>query len=433
MRLFFSLIQWIGLLTLLFLVSCRFDTEDEDKLTPIENKDATSKKTTPQNDSLFWFDCSDIQSNATEQIPTLTKSHPQPKSTKPTKEKPLYQHPIYDIPALATDSIALFTITETSETSLVLKNTLATYHAHSVQPLLHRQPYLVYGFDNDFWDMTDYYYTNGIYIALHHTVFAFSPLAKLLIKHKNKGQEIHGLVLVQNMYTGLKPKIDSIIPGDRPWSSYSLLGQFLYAYDTQNKRRHFSQISIGLLGPKSGGAFLQTLAHAVIPTNSPPQGWHHQIATDVILDYQYELTTILYEQSRFESYAIGAIRAGSLRNHLRWGFGARYGKFVPFYIGKQDYTKAWRHHKQAFKASLHANIQTQWIGFDAGLQGGLFNRTSEYSLPASAISRFVVCGQLGFRLSYGPWELSVTQFWKSKEFTEGKDHKYIQLRIGMGL
>ncbi|PIF01788.1 MAG: hypothetical protein CR996_02400, partial [Draconibacterium sp.] len=269
MRFIFNNIQWIGSLALLFFVSCNFDKEDlnskDKKPDTIQHTKHTSLDTVrhPQNDSLFGADNHTTLTN-TDTKPSVVQqgAYTPRKHSKPKKEKKQYQHPVYDIPTLARHGIKPFI--DIPQTSLLIAKKRDTYTYHALSPLLHQQPYLVYGFDNDFWDMTDYYYTNGVYIALHHAVFAFSPLSKLLIQHNNNGQDIYGLALVQNMYTGLKPKVDSIIPGDRPWSAYSMLGQFLYTYDTQNKRRHFSQIGIGIIGPNSGGAFLQTLAHELI-------------------------------------------------------------------------------------------------------------------------------------------------------------------------
>lgn len=298
-------------------------------------------------------------------------------------------------------------------------------------PLLNGNRYLNIRFDNDFWDYTDYYYSNGAAIGYSHSIFAFSPISRILVSNRTNGLDYYGLQAVQHLYTGFKPKIDSIVQGDRPWSAYSTIGQFLTSYDLQNKIKHYSEFNIGLIGPESGGGFIQNLVHTILPNNSPPQGWDNQIANDIIIDYQYEIRKMLYERNKMESYIKTGAQAGTLRDNLSWGFGFRYGKFIPFYKDVSIYRKKRlpisSSHKLRFNIVIE--VETQLIGYDATLQGGVFNKSSVYVIPSSQINRFVMEGIGGFEISYGPYELQFLQFWKSKEFKTGKDHKYVSVRL----
>lgn len=290
---------------------------------------------------------------------------------------------------------------------------------------------LIFGFDNDFWNMTDYYYTNGVYIAVQYPakVFCSQRANKFWSLTKANIIKQYGLALVQNMYTGLKPKIDSIIPGDRPWASYTTFGMYTHNFYDHYKRCSFSQLSVGLLGAKSGGEFLQTLAHRLIPTNSPPKGWKHQIATDIIVDYQYQLKMLLYQKGSFESYAYGGLQIGSLRDNVQWGLGGSYGNITPFYVIKlDDPSQNKRMHVQ-----LHFDVHTKLVAYDATLQGGVFNKSSLYVLNRKQLETFVVEAKAGCVLTYAAWQLHIEQFWTSKAFIGGNDHKYIRIRIGVGL
>jgi hypothetical protein len=233
------------------------------------------------------------------------------------------------------------------------------------------------------------------------------------------------------MYTGTKPKVDSIIPGDRPWASYSIIGQYAHSFDWEQKIKHKSEINIGLLGPKSGGGFLQNLVHTILPNNSPPQGWDHQIKTDLIIDYQYQITKSLYELQNFESYIKGSVQAGSLRDNVKWGFGAKWGKFTPFYLDDQH--QVYQESNRKINYSLFGDIETQLIGYDATLQGGVTDRTSIYVIPTRDMQRFVIQGYLGAEISYKKIHLQFIQYWKSKEFRTGKDHKYVSVRLFIGI
>jgi hypothetical protein len=286
-------------------------------------------------------------------------------------------------------------------------------------------------FDNDFWDYTDYYYTNGAAIGYTHPIFASSPISRILVSNGKSGIDYHGLQVVQHMYTGLQPKVDSIVEGDRPWSAYSTIGQYLISFDTKNKLKHYSEFNVGLLGPQSGGGFLQNFVHVILPNNSPPKGWHNQIATDIILDYQYNIRKHIFEAKRFESYISASAQIGTLRDNISWGFGARYGKFIPFYQDKSIYKR--KRIDAPFARKLRYNlvfsIDTKLIGYDATLQGGVFNKNSIYTLSSGEINRFVVEAYGGFELSYGLIELQFLQYWKSREFYSGQDHKYVSVRL----
>lgn len=300
-------------------------------------------------------------------------------------------------------------------------------------PLINNNQFLNIRFDNDFWDYTDYYYTNGIGLGYTHPIFASSPLSYLLISNGNSGVDYYGIHLAQHMYTGSQPKVDTIIPGDRPWAAYSILGQFLKSFDRNHQLTHYSEINLGIIGPQSGGGFIQDLVHTLLPNNSPPEGWHNQIATDILIDYQYQIQKLLWESKAVETYITAGAQVGTLRDNLRWGFGGKVGNFIPFYKDISIYRRS--RVKPSFNRKLRfgfiADIQTQLIGYDATLQGGVTNRTSVYTIPSGDISRFVIEGFGGVTVSYGRVELNFIQYWKSKEFKTGKDHKYVSVRLNI--
>ncbi|MCK5777141.1 MAG: DUF2219 family protein, partial [Bacteroidales bacterium] len=186
-------------------------------------------------------------------------------------------------------------------------------------------------------------------------------------------------------------------------------------------------------GPESGGGFIQNFVHVILPNNSAPEGWHNQIAADIIIDYQYKILKDFYSAKNFESYLIGAAQLGTLRDNISWGFGLRYGKFVPFYQDESIYhrKKKLTPYPRKFHYNLVFNIETKIIAYDATLQGGMFNKESVYVLPSGAINRFIVESYAGFELSYGQWELQFLQFWKSREFHTGEDHKYASVRLNI--
>ena len=285
-------------------------------------------------------------------------------------------------------------------------------------------------FDNDFWDYTDYYYTNGLRLGFTHQVFSNSPLSYLLVSNAKNGLDYYGIQIVQQMYTGSQPKVDTTVPGDRPWAAFMMIGQYATSFDWAHKIKHESEINFGILGPKSGGGFLQDLVHNILPNNSPPAGWYNQIKTDIILDYQYRIYKSLYETRLFESYIKASVQGGSLQDNLKWGLGAKYGVFIPFYRDFQN--QVYQESNRKLYYSIFGDIETQLIGYDALLQGGVSNRSSVYVIPTKNVERFVIQGYLGFEFTYRRIQLQFIQYWKSKEFKTGKDHKYVSVRLYIG-
>ena len=140
---------------------------------------------------------------------------------------------------------------------------------------------------------------------------------------------------------------------------------------------------------------------------------------------------MLYEHAKMESYIKASAQAGTLRDNLTWGFGFRYGKFVPFYQDVSIYNKKRLPSSSSYKLQFNIvlEVETQLIGYDATLQGGVFNKSSVYVIPSSQMNHFVIEGIGGFEISYGRYELQFFQFWKSKEFKTGKDHKYVSVKL----
>lgn len=320
---------------------------------------------------------------------------------------------------------------EKNKRNLADKPLLKLKNRNLYYPVINNNHIFSIRFDNDFWDYTDYYYTNGAALGYIHPAFSSSPISRLLISNKKSGYDYYGVQIVQHMYTGLRPKVDSIVHGDRPWSAYSTFGQFLISYDLMHKIRHYSEFNMGLIGPESGGGFIQNLVHVTLPNNSPPQGWNNQIALDILLDYQYNIQKYFFSAENFESYISASAQVGTLRNNIAWGFGVRYGVFIPFYQDKSIYRR--KRVDAPFIKKLRYNlvfsIDTRLIGYDATLQGGVFNKSSIYTLSSGEINRFVVEAYGGFELSYGLVELQFLQYWKSREFNTGQDHKYVSVRL----
>lgn len=73
------------------------------------------------------------------------------------------------------------------------------------------------------------------------------------------------------------------------------------------------------------------------------------------------------------------------------------------------------------------------IGYDASLQGGLFNKKSPYVIANQNINRITFQNNLGITLPYKSLYLEYTRSELSKEFKTGKSHQWGGFRIGFKL
>ena len=123
--------------------------------------------------------------------------------------------------------------------------------------LINPNVYFSVDFENDVFTNTDRYYTNGIRFNLIDPGLNRSFLTKLMIPVKKPVKNYYGISLVHRMYTPKDPHLDTITPGERPFSSYVYLG-FTKVSNAFNKRyRQLSAINIGLIGSAAQGEILQ--------------------------------------------------------------------------------------------------------------------------------------------------------------------------------
>ncbi len=75
-----------------------------------------------------------------------------------------------------------------------------------------------------------------------------------------------------------------------------------------------------------------------------------------------------------------------------------------------------------FRMYAYERPEIDAVGYDATLQGGLFNRTSPYTISAANISRAVFQNRFGFVVTYRRLYLEYFQSYLSNEFKTGNYH-----------
>ncbi len=272
-------------------------------------------------------------------------------------------------------------------------------------------------FDNDIFDETDYYYTNGIRFSLITPVARRTLLNKTLIGNRNSSVVLAGFSLRQNMYTATNPETPVILKGDHPFAGYLVFGQFLQTVNFENRVSVFSEISLGVIGPASLAASIQRGVHEKYPA-----GWDYQINNDIIVNYALKVEKSLISNKNFEINATTKINAGTLFDDLSAGLFMRTGSFIPVYRGmplsKNNKLRYWFFIKSNLKGVI----------YDATLQGGMFSN-SPYTIPGNQINRLVFTASAGLAFYYYSIGLELENFYQTPEFKGALDFKWGRINL----
>jgi lipid A 3-O-deacylase len=301
--------------------------------------------------------------------------------------------------------------------------------------LLSREKFLKISFDNDILDYTDRFYTNGIRFEYINPIFQQFPLTKLMVPYWRSGTNYYGISLVQNMYTPSTTKVEGIIFGDRPYAAYLYFGTFKITNDPVKKFRQTSELDIGVIGSYSFGEYIQESFHSEVPTNSPPLGWEYQIKNDIVLNYHLSIEKGLYNRKNFDLNLNGTGSLGSLYTNISGGFLFRVGIQNPYFTNLgQSKRKTNKENKiKNTQFIFFLSSRGKLIGYDATLQGGFFNKSSEYTISSQNISRIVFQGSAGITFVYSGVRFDIEQFLLSPEFHNGWWHKWVHLAFTFSL
>ncbi len=286
--------------------------------------------------------------------------------------------------------------------------------------------YFRFHYDNDFFAraITDRYYTQGYSFEAGSPVFEKNPLSKILLRFKGSKPN-YGLAFEHFGFTPTSIRSNQILVGDRPFAGVILLKSFATSVDTLHKQRLSSVLSTGMIGPAAFAGRMQATIHGWTG-DADPQGWQYQIRNDVAINYELNHERQLLEVPNIVSIHSNAqLRLGTLSDKLLAGFTVALGRF------DSPLTSSFQRSGRNFQFYLYSQSLGAVVGYDASLQGGLFNRNSPYTLNASELNRFT------FQTNYG----IVVSFWKiyaeyyrtylSKEFKTGHEHSWGGVKLGV--
>ncbi len=286
--------------------------------------------------------------------------------------------------------------------------------------------YLGVNFDNDIFNNTDYYYTNGIRIDYAAPIFASSPFAYSMLPYRKLSMNYHGMTVVQNMYTPTNPDTVMLLTGDRPFAAYLYLGHYKNTLSSRKRYRQYSELQFGLIGPGSLGGFVQGQIHDI-----PPLGWENQIQNDLVLNYTALIEKGLYNPGAFDLNVFAKGQLGTLYTNAGGGMRIRAGRMNSYFgmpwLASPKSIEGQDGHKWQY--GIFATGMVKMVAYDATLQGGVFNNSSNYTIPAEDIERLVLQASAGFFVAFRQMGLMYEQFYISPEFNNGLHHKWGRINV----
>jgi lipid A 3-O-deacylase len=285
--------------------------------------------------------------------------------------------------------------------------------------------YWRFNYENDFFTKTDRDYTQGVLLEWVNPRLRRFPLSGLLWRPKNSMVD-YGISIEDDTYTPNLYDKTAIQFGDRPFADALFLKTFLIAKNGDRKERVSTQLSTGLIGPAAGGQGMQQSIHRWLH-DEQPHGWPNQIRNDIVLNYQVNYEREFYNYKEHLSLAtFNSIRLGTLSDKLTTGLTSMLGNFYsPFRTGGQVPAKRIQYY-------VYDQLSLNAVGYDATLQGGLFDRSNPYTVPTGEINRVTLQNRYGVVLVLKGAYFEYYQTSLTQEFRPSVFHRTGGIQAGFG-
>ena len=279
--------------------------------------------------------------------------------------------------------------------------------------------YFRLNYENDFFAAADKDYTQGYNLEFVAPVFEKNPINLLFLNPKYSFSK-YGLSVEHIGFTPHQYQLPEIQFGDRPFAAAIMLKSFLVATDTVEKKRFTSALSLGIIGPGAFGREMQTAIHE-LTGNKIPLGWRNQVKNDLVLNYSlgYEKRIWSYNEL-FSLQAQANAQIGTLFTHVSAGINSTLG------LINSPFTST----KRGFRAYLYAKPIIKLVGYDATLQGGVFNRDSPYTISAAAVERLTGQFDFGLIIQTRTLYFEYTRSLITREFESGQASAWGGVNIG---
>lgn len=268
-------------------------------------------------------------------------------------------------------------------------------------------------YDNDFFNATDRYFTQGIRLELAHTGLARTYMSRAMVQLKNSTYTLAGIALEQQCFTPRSIRVDSIQKGERPYSAVMFATFFLNSYNVDRDEAVSSRADIGVIGPCAVCEQEQKGLHKAL-NNIQPLGWEYQLNNGLVLNYSVQYEKAFYSRRYLAFAGLGRMRAGTLYTDAAAGLHFQAGWMPALFSAPLR--------QQPFRFYAFAIAEARTVRYNTTLQGNLFGKNDLYVLPGSAIERLVYKGTCGLVLAWKRLSLEYTRIFITREFKGGLSH-----------
>ena len=204
-----------------------------------------------------------------------------------------------------------------------------------------------------------------------------------------------------------------------------MLKSFMITTNQEKKSRFTSSFSFGIIGPGAFGKEMQVGIHKATG-NKIPLGWQNQIKSDVVINYEvgYEKQLVKY-QDLFSLQGTVNAKIGTLFTNASVGFNSTFGIInTPFSSSSK---------RNGFVLYAYAQPVLNLIGYDATLQGGVFNKQSPYTISSGVVERLTAQFNYGIVLKTKTLYFEYSRSVITKEFTSEDSYKWGGVKVGFTL
>jgi hypothetical protein len=289
-------------------------------------------------------------------------------------------------------------------------------------------------------DNNDRYFTQGLKLeVMSNTLSRFYKRTWLdhvmVIPKADTSFTNHAsLSFTQEFYTPADKTADTILPGDRPFAGVMFISFRNISVSSEDSYRITTDLSLGVLGPASLSREMQNGIHTLFSENNADTnilGWNYQLRNDLYLNYLLRYEKIMINTKFLQTSYIYQFDLGTIHDDFGFGGRVQLGVFDNYFDRNLGYVA--RKDKGSFRLFKHMqcylffNPVVKLVLWNSLLQGGIignFQGTQPYTLSENDISRVVVDGSYGATIVLGRFNLQLIQYFKSKEFDKGYNHRY---------
>lgn len=265
--------------------------------------------------------------------------------------------------------------------------------------------------DNDFFTLTDRYYSSGLYLSYKHR------LKKGLLK---KGSEQLSFRFGQQAYTPAQTRSENIEEFDRPYAGF--LGLWSnWSWGLANTIVDV-EILTGIAGPASGAAEFQSWYHTAVAISDPPL-WVNQLENSFHLNLYARYTLEWHLSDNPFSVIIASrpqLALGSRDIYVQPEVMAYFGRraFGAVSIANDRLTNGTKELYVAIGGAY------RFVGYNGLIEGNGFGDSSSFTTEVEN-SLFIL--KFDFRHRNGPNDYIVGYRFMSSETPMGLDHQYLTL------